>query len=103
MNVQSSIQIEEKTLEILRHALTRRLSPELREHARLFVEVAEDMGQDMQMKLEVRAPAEEIVSYKTESGWWQASKARWFLSWLLRRFPVKYDTFKKEVDQLKRV
>lgn len=94
MDISSTLNIEQKTLEKLRYAVARKLSPELMEHAQVFVEVAGHMGQDIQMRLEVRVPAEEIVSYKTESGWWQATKARLFPRWLLKRFPVKYDTFK---------
>ena len=87
-------EVERKTLEMLRFAICKELSIEIYNNSQILVQVGSMMGRDLQMRLQCHLPAEEIISYKIESSGWELFKSRWFPDWMLKKFPVKYETFK---------
>lgn len=71
--------VEHKALE------TVRFSVDIDEHARAMVLT---LDAEMPAVLDERL----VINRKWPADWWQALKERWFPGWLLRWFPVEYES-----------
>lgn len=60
----------------------------------------EQVGRDMALHLTRRIPKETVAHFhiKYPKNWKEAFKERWFPNWLLKKFPVKYNEVKYDVE-----
>lgn len=79
---------------MIRYGFAQVLNRDMLNSAQVIAEVGRNMGREIQAKVTVAYPAEEVVNYKSESSAWQLLKSRWFPVWLLKKFPVRYETFR---------
>lgn len=87
------VNFKEHRLDLMKQSIGRYISKTELSHMYDAEVYLDYVAEDMVVTLATRIPYKDIKEIRHPEDWWQHVKERWFPSFLLKRFPVKYKKY----------